>query len=236
MIFDGSVDESERTLSRVLDLDPSHGVARGWRGIALTTQGRWEEGLNEVREVAEREPHSAYIQGLVGLVFLWTRKAVGGIPFAERSLELEPDGVLGLYTLGFLYGAVERHDEAVDLLVRVVEKTGRHHMFLAWYSSVLAAAGRVEEAESILSEVLAMYDPSQPIGVAGSIGEIYAGLGDGDNAVTWINKGLEEGYAARMHVPFQPYDPIRGHPGFAGIVESLGLPALWADPTLERNS
>jgi len=234
MLFDGSLDESERILARVLDLDPNHGVARGWRGIALIAQGHWEAGLNEAREAAEREPHSGYIQGLVGLEFLWARNSAGGIPFAERALELEPDGVLGLYVLGFLYDTVGRHDEAVDLMARVVEKTDRHHTFLAWYTSVLASAGRVEESESILKEVLAMYDPSQPRGVAGSLGGIYAGLGDADNAVSWMNKGLEEGYAARMHITFPQYDPIRGHPGFARIVENVGLPALWADPTLGK--
>ena len=148
--------------------------------------------------------------------------------------KLEPEGVLGLYALGFLYSMVGRHDEAVDLLARVVEKTDRHHEFLTYYAYVLAAAGRVEEAESILKEVLAVYDPTQPKGVAGSISGIYASLGDGDNAVSWMNKGIEEGYAARMHIVFPQYDSIRGHPGFARIVESIGVAAFWAHPTFGK--
>jgi len=95
-------------------------------------------------------------------------------------------------------------------------------------------SGRVEEAESILKEVLAVYDPTQPKGVAGSISGIYASLGDGDNAVSWMNKGIEEGYAARMHIVFPQYDSIRGHPGFARIVESIGVAAFWAHPTLGK--
>ena len=86
--------------------------------------------------------------------------------------------------------------------------------------------------ESILRELLATYDPDPPRGVAFAVGGAYAALGDGDNAAKWSNKGTEEGLPATMHLPFPPYDPIRGHPGFAAIVENAGLPALWADAML----
>ncbi len=235
-IFDGRLDESERTLARVLDLDPSHGEARGWRGLTLIAQGRWQQGLDEVKAAAEREPHSAYLQGLAGLGFFWAREASGGIPFAERALKLEPDGVLELYVLGYLYSAVGRHEEAVNLLGRVVEKTGRQHLFLSGYASALSRAGKVEEVESVLRELLAMYDPAIPLGVAFAVGGVYAALGDGDNAVKWSNKGIEEGVPARTLVLFAQYDPMRGHTEFAAIVENVGLPALWADPVLFQDS
>lgn len=231
-VFDRRLDDSERTFARVLDLDPSHGEARGWRGLTWIAQGRRQQGLDEVEAAAEREPHSAYLQGLAGMGFFVAREASRGIPFAERALKLEPDGVLGLYVLGDLYSLVERHDEAVNLLGRAVEQTGRQQMFLSWYSSVLARAGREEEVESILRELLATHDPVRPMGVAFAVGGVYAALGDGDNATKWLNRGIEEGFPATLHLMFPPYDPIRGHPGFAAIVEKVGLPALWADATL----
>ena len=232
MIFGDPLDEVERGFARVLELDPSHGLARGWRGLTLLVQGHWEEALGEVREAAEGEPHSAYLQGLAGLAFLWTRDATGAIPFAERALKLEPDGVLGLYILAYSYSLVGRHDEAVSLIARVVEQTNRHHNFLSWQTSVLAPAGKLDEVESIRKELLAMYDPAEPTGIAFSVAAVYVSLADGDNAVKWMKKGLEEGFPARAHVPFAQYDAIRGHPEFAAIIETLGLPALWADPEL----
>jgi serine/threonine-protein kinase len=234
MVFGGPLDEVERTFARGLELDPNQGLARAWRGLTLIDQGLWEQGLEEAREAAEREPYSAYLQGVASLAFLWVRNAPGGIPFAERALALEPDGVLGLYSLGYLYSQVGRHEEAVDLLTRCVETTGGHHNFLSWKTSVLAPAGRLEEVESIRKKLLAMYDPAEPKGIAYSIGTVYVSLGDGENAVEWLKKGIEEGFPARNHVVFPQYDAIRGHPGFAAIIEGLGLPPLWADPSLGR--
>ena len=200
--------------------------------MTMINQGLWEQGLDEAREAAEREPYSAYLQGLASLAYLWVRDAAGGIRFAERALKLEPDGVLGLYVLAYLYSQVGRHEEAVDLFARCVEKTGRHHNFLSWQTSVLVPAGRLEEAESTRKELLARYDPAEPEGIAFSMAAVYASLGDEENGVKWLRKGLEEGFPARNHIPFPGWDGIRGHPEFAKIIEELGLPALWADPAL----
>ena len=232
LIFDGGVDESERIFAKVLDLAPSHNIARLWHGLALVAQGRWPQGLDELKEVAEREPHSAYMQIITGLGFLWARDAPSGISFGERAVKLEPDGVLGLYGLGSLYAAVDRHDEAVRLLERVVETTERHHVLLSMFASVLTRAGRVEEVKSILNELLAMYDPALPTGVAHSVAEVYAALGDGANATKWLSTAIEEGFPTKLHLLFSANDPIRGHPEFAAIIERVGLPDLWADSTL----
>jgi len=85
---------------------------------------------------------------------------------------------------------------------------------------------------SILRELLAIHDPALPTGVAFAVGGVYAAQGDGDNAVMWLNKGIEEGFPPRLHFMFPPFDPIRGHAGFAGIVERVGLPAVWAEAKL----
>jgi hypothetical protein len=116
------------------------------------------------------------------------------------------------------------------LIERVVETTERNPTFLAMLALILSAAGRMEEVHSILHELLARYDPDLPTGVAHSVGEIYAALGDGDNATEWLNRGIEEGFPARLHLLFPGFAPIRGHPEFAAIIEKVGLPALWADP------
>jgi len=64
----------------------------------------------------------------------------------------------------------------------------------------------VEEVGSILRELLAIHDPALPTGVAFAVGGVYAAQGDGDNAVMWLNKGIEEGFRgistrATLHVP-----------------------------------
>ena len=106
---------------------------------------------------------------------------------------------------------------------------GRRHILAAAGCSRLGRAGRVEEVGSILRELLAIHDPALPTGVAFAVGGVYAAQGDGDNAVIWLNKGIEEGFPPGLHFMFPPFDPIRGHAGFAGIVERVGLPAVWAE-------
>jgi len=68
-------------------------------------------------------------------------------------VKLEPDGVLGLYGLAYLYSGVGRHDKAIGLIERVVETTERNPTFRAMLVLILAAAGRMEEVRPILDEV-----------------------------------------------------------------------------------
>ena len=96
----------------------------------------------------------------------------------------------------------------------------------------IVGLGVGEKVGSILRELLAIHDPALPTGVAFAVGGVYAAQGDGDNAVMWLNKGIEEGFPPRLHFMFPPFDPIRGHAGFAGIVERVGLPAVWAEAKL----
>jgi hypothetical protein len=78
LMYDRSVEESERIFAKVLDLAPGHGIARTWHGIAMGAQGRWREGLDEMQKAAGGEPHSAYLQGITCLGFLWADPTLGG--------------------------------------------------------------------------------------------------------------------------------------------------------------
>ena len=63
---------------------------------------------------------------------------------------------------------------------------------------------------------------------AQDIAAIYAGLGDADNAVMWLNKALEQRAATLGFVSQNPiFDSLHKDPRFVDIVERIGI---WKKP------
>ena len=54
---------------------------------------------------------------------------------------------------------------------------------------------------------------------------VYAGLGEKDQAFTWLEKAYEERTSRLGYLKVEPlWDPLRSDPRFADLVRRIGLP------------
>lgn len=58
-----------------------------------------------------------------------------------------------------------------------------------------------------------------------SVALIYAGLGEKDRALEWLEKGYREHDAGLVYLKIEPgFDPLRSDPRFKDLVRRVGLP------------
>jgi hypothetical protein len=55
---------------------------------------------------------------------------------------------------------------------------------------------------------------------------IYAGLGDHEQALTWLEKAFQERSNLLCYLSVDPvFDPLRTHPRFQQLIGRIGLPS-----------
>ena len=83
-----------------------------------------------------------------------------------------------------------------------------------------AVSGRRNEALKILNDLTKQ---SKEFSSAAEIALIYAGLGENDQAMTWLEKAHSERF--NPSILLRPaFDPLRSDPRFQNLVHRIGLP------------
>jgi hypothetical protein len=88
---------------------------------------------------------------------------------------------------------------------------------------VLAKSGAHQKARDILKELEKQskreYIPSL------NFAQIYAGLGDNEQALAWLNKACDERSVWMTFLKVDPkFDPLRTDPRFQDLLRRVGLP------------
>jgi predicted Zn-dependent protease len=111
--------------------------------------------------------------------------------------------------------------EAVAELEKAVQLSGGSPTVMANLARAYVASGKRSEAVKLLSDLKKRSNLSYSH--ASEIAVIYAGLGDGNQAMNWLEKGYEERF--NPGVLLRPgFDPLRLDARFQDLVRRIGLP------------
>ena len=140
-------------------------------------------------------------------------------PRARHGSELSP-GTLGL---GLALGEKRRYDEAIAELRRAVELSGSGAGQMASLGYAYAVAGRRAEALGIVEKLTErsrhQYVPPATVAI------VFSGLGDRDQALTWLEKANEERDPWVTGLKAEPrFDSLRSDPRFQDLMRRVGLP------------
>ena len=102
---------------------------------------------------------------------------------------MDPNFAIGHYELGQAFEQKDMHDQAIAEFQKAIEISGHSGVFDSNLAYVYAVLGRKEEAIRIAKDLEAQHD--QNPSAEANIALIYVGLGDQDQAITWLNKGYE---------------------------------------------
>jgi hypothetical protein len=85
----------------------------------------------------------------------------------------------------------------------------------------LAAGGRREEAAKMLRRCLELSKPLRPCDVA----MFYAGLGDKDKALVWLDRAFDEHAPCMIVLKVEPFfDSLRSTPRFQNLLRRMNFP------------
>lgn len=177
-------EESERSYKRALQLAPSLDHAHAHYAYLLALLGRWDEvwpALDTAMKLSPLDPVWIFFAA-------WMHMAVGdydaGEALVRESLELVPGFPFSLYTLGQIYTAQGRFEEAIQVQEQIPVGSPVRNWALG---PTYAMAGRVEDALGIAAAMSTDPGPKDRLHLALT----YAGLGDFDQAMDWFDLCLE---------------------------------------------
>lgn len=222
--YDWDWPSAEAAFQRGIALQPNFADLHFGYAALLSNLGRNEEALRESQRARELDPTSPLYVSLEASFVAYTGHDDDARQQIEGVLRRHPDFWIAHLALGWLDANAGHYADAVHDFTRASELSGGNQQAVSMLGFALARANRKAEAQALLDSLLQRsrheYVP------ATSIATIYCGLGDDDNALTW----LERGYAARdVRLTFlkvdRRWDALRGSPRFAALLQKMRLPS-----------
>lgn len=179
-------------------MDPGQAVTRIYYSWLLVLQGDIAGALIQVRAAQQSEPLSPLVNAGAGHTLYLARRYDEAIVECEKSLEIDPNFILGIHVMGMCRALQGRMREAIEIGERTAAMAGRAPFYLGVLGHYYARSGAVEAARAILSELDAIattrYVPPH------CRTYIYAGLNDVERALEWQAKAQDDGASPFYYV------------------------------------
>jgi tetratricopeptide (TPR) repeat protein len=208
-------DAAEKQYQLAIRLSPGYATAHHWYAFHLLVMGRNSEGIFELRKAENLDPLSLIIGADVADALCIAHLFDESVQQSQRTLALDANFALGHFVLGQALVQKRQHEAAIAEFQKAIELSGHRAVFDSNLAYAYAVSGRKAEALKIAKDLEVRPD-SNPSANA-NIALIYVGLGDRDQAMTWLNKAFD----AR----FNPSILLR--PGFDSLRSDLRFQELW---------
>jgi tetratricopeptide (TPR) repeat protein len=213
---------SDRELKRALQLSPSLAIAHLYLALSLLRQGRLDDGLNEMLKARELDPFSTIIARQVALYYLLKRDYPRALQALRQSNESGPPFTttteIGIYIENKLY------DEALAALDKESAERKDDVVLIFDRGMVYAAQGRRAESLKILEEL--EQRNGNDLSQAQWIAKIYATRHDKEQALAWLERGVNSGAIGGFYREEPVWDSIRDDSRFLALSARMGVPQL----------
>jgi DNA-binding winged helix-turn-helix (wHTH) protein/TolB-like protein/cytochrome c-type biogenesis protein CcmH/NrfG len=208
---------AERAYRRAIELNPGYARAQQWLGLLLALQGRFDEGIAQLRRAQALEPAHPGHSALIGMVLIYQRRCDQAIEQLQLTLEMDPDFSTTNTYLAAAYLCRGEYDRALEHLARVKSFAPGSAGYLG---QIYALSGRRAEAVEEIDRLLAL--SKQRYVPAYDIATIYAALGETDKTFDWLARAFEERSQILGWLPWDPvFDGIRKDARYAPLAKRL---------------
>lgn len=215
--------EAEKEFKRAIELNPNYATAHGWYHLYLHNVGRQDEAFTEIKRAQELEPLSAVINSNVSLAYVTRNDPNSALENSRKYLEIDPNDDGSYQAMGSAYLKLGRNAEALAALEKAVELSGGDSNTLGDLGYAYAVAGNRAEALAVIKELEGRYARREAIGQ--SLAQVYAGLGEKDEAFKWLEKDFQ---ARSQSLPFVrwlfTFDALRSDARYADLLQRMNLP------------
>ncbi len=221
-VYDWDLAGADREFNRALELNPNHAIGHQWYSYYLAAAYRPDEAVSHIKRAQELEgPLSLSINTDVGEIYCWTGQYDKAIEQLNEVMQIEPNFAIARYVLAMTYiqkGLIE--DAVVELeAARRLDNTPRMMSALGY---AYGLSGRHAEARKIIDELKAL--SGQRYVSSFAIATVYAGLGEEDEALRWLEKAYDERSDVMTILHIYPWlNSLRSKPGFVKLQQRVGL-------------
>jgi DNA-binding winged helix-turn-helix (wHTH) protein/TolB-like protein len=188
--FDWDRAGTENEFRRALAANPNYAMAHSWYGESLAAMGRYSEAVAEAQRALEDDPLSLIIGSNAGWTLSLAGKTDEAIEILKKAIEIDPSFPRTHFRLGRAYEQKKLYALAISELQQAVRLSGGDTCYKGSLGHAYAVSGKPDQARQVLQDLERRtgeaYVPSYAIAL------VYAGLGDNDHAITWLQKAFED--------------------------------------------
>ena len=216
---------AEREFKRALELNPNSANTHKLYWLYLSSLGRHEEALAEIKNAIRLDPLNLKYSDNLGQEYTTGRQYDLAVEQFKKVVEMDPSFASVHFDLSGAYfdmgkydlwlqeqeeGASLSHQPEYEAIFKEVSKV--------YAQSGFQAALREWAKQEVELSKRRYEDPA-------FIGFIYAAMGDKDQAFAWLEKGLKEKsdtiqYLKTSHMA----DSLRSDPRYADMLKRMGMP------------
>ena len=233
-VYDWHFAGAEKEFNQALDLNPNYAEAHSWLAIYFANMSRHEEAAVEAECAVELDPLSLLMNMTQPLTSYLARDYDRAVRELVKVIEMETNFPAAHSVLGNTYVQQGSFEKAMAEYEKVLELSKGVVVVETAMKAVIAHAyaksGKRSRAMKMLDELTKARDKgdhsSTAINVSPhSIAEIYAALGQREQAFEWLNKAYDQHDMQMVSLKVNPtLDGLRADPRFAELVHRVGLP------------
>jgi TolB-like protein/Tfp pilus assembly protein PilF len=219
--------EAEAGYERAIELNPDHADTHLWYSWMLLALARRDAAFDEIEQtlsiVQETDPHRLVtVHTTRAAAYYFGREYQRAVEECEKAEQLDPGYFMLHFIAGRAYMRLNEHAKAIAHLKQARTETGEMPLMDAALGLAYAVSGEMAEtlklAEAFQSAAKKRYIPPTYLGM------LFAGLGDKDKAMAWLEKAFEERADGLTWLNVEPMlDEVRSDPRFESLIRRIGL-------------
>jgi len=221
LFWDWDTASAEREFLRALELN--HGLANSHYGYAmyLTQSGQLREALGEIKHACELDPLSLIYRSAVVALLYYARRYELALDEVHKLIAASPNYFEPYLFLGLIYEQLGKFEDSSRAFERGRQLAAESPLTVAFSGAAQARAGHREEAIGFLRRLDDMAARHYVSPMCWTL--IYIALGDQEKALEWLEKSAASraSVVRYLHV-FPVFDPVRNHPRFQVLLQSMG--------------
>jgi TolB-like protein/DNA-binding winged helix-turn-helix (wHTH) protein/Flp pilus assembly protein TadD len=210
-------------LKRAVELNPNGAEGHQGLGDYYATMGQLQESVLEVERARELDPLASIVNSDLCRMLFFARRYDEALAQCKANLDLDPNSVRALWSIGDVYAAKGMNSEAVSTFLQAMQLGGA--------PPGMIAAAKTGARDSGLKGYWKALTPFLPENVANgnlepfdaAVGYAYAG--DADMALRSLEKAVEARCYGITYLAVNPmFDELRSDPRFVSLLRRIGLP------------
>ncbi len=229
--FDGSLTEFRRAIEN----NPRYAFAHHLESTTLVLLGLGDEAVAAEDRACELEPFTAIFNGAVAWWYYFSDILDKSIDQSLKTIEIAPNHFFAHWVLGLSYARKGQYAEALASLSNARSLTNGSQHIVADIGRVYAMAGKQDESLRILADL--ERDASEGYVSAVNFARLYAGLGNREKVLDYIDKAVSE---RAIKLPFTLIDPMLedywSEPRFRAAALKVGVKPCYPVSTVTDRS
>jgi TolB-like protein len=210
-----------------IELNPDHADTHLWYSWLLLALGRRDAAFDEIEQtmsiVQETDPHRLVaVHTTCAAAYYFGREYQRAVDECEKAKQLDPEYFMLHFIAGRAYMRLNQHAKAIAHLKQARTETGEMPLMDAALGLGYAVSGKKAEtmklAEAFKAAAKKRYIPPTYFGM------LFAGLGDKDKAMMWLEKAYDDRADGLTWLNVEPMlDEVRSDPRFQNLIRRIGL-------------